>query len=76
MTLKEVDKFLKILKKFKLFSEGFEIETELTIKSLQNGFKIHEEPISCSKRRNGRSKINTLSDGFSILKTILKASFI
>ena len=66
----------KVLKKLTLFSEGFEIETELTIKTLQNGFKIHEEPISCSKRRNGRSKVNTLSDGFSILKTIFKASFI
>ncbi|MCK4933931.1 glycosyltransferase family 2 protein [Candidatus Bathyarchaeota archaeon] len=66
----------KVLKELKLFSEGFEIETELTIKMLQNGFKIQEEPISCSKRRHGRSKLNTFSDGFSILKTIIKANFI
>lgn len=66
----------KVLKGIVLFSEGYDIETELTIKSLRNGFSIHEEPIKCDKRTNGESKISYLSDGISILKTILKSSFI
>ena len=66
----------KVLEEMQLFSKGYGIETELTIKTLQNGFKVIEEPIFCEKRRNGISKLNTLSDGFTILKTILKASFI
>lgn len=66
----------KVLKEMRLFSEGYEIETELTIKTLQNGFKVIEEPVFCDKRRNGKSKLNTLSDGFTIFKTILKACFI
>lgn len=66
----------KVLKGIKLFSNGYEIETELTIKTLKNGFKIQEEPITCDKRKTGRSKLNPFSDGLTILKTILKANFI
>lgn len=64
----------KVLRGIVLFSEGYEIETELTIKSLRNGFKIQEEPISCDKRRKGKSNINPFVDGLSILKTIIKSS--
>lgn len=66
----------KVLKGIRLFSSGYEIESELTIKTLKNGFKIREEPITCDKRKNGQSKLNPLSDGLLILKTILKANFI
>jgi len=66
----------KVLKGIELFSNGYEIESELTIKTLKNGFKVIEEPITCDKRKNGLSKLNTFSDGFTILKTILKANFI
>jgi glycosyltransferase involved in cell wall biosynthesis len=66
----------KTLKGIGLFSKGYEIESELTIKTLKNGFKVREEPVSCDPRKNGQSKLRPLQDGFLILKTILKASFI
>ena len=66
----------KALKEIELFSNGYEIESELTVKTLKNGFKVQEEPITCDKRKNGKSKLNPFSDGLTILKTILKANFI
>jgi glycosyltransferase involved in cell wall biosynthesis len=66
----------KTIRDIKLFSNGYEIETELTVKTLKNGFKIQEEPISCDPRKSGQSKLDPLRDGLTILKTILKANFI
>jgi hypothetical protein len=57
-----------------LESYGYEIETEITVKSLKNGFKLKEVPISCEKRKYNISRLKILSDGFKILKTILKSS--
>jgi glycosyltransferase involved in cell wall biosynthesis len=66
----------KTLKGMGLFSTGYEIDSELTIKTLRNGFRVHEEPVSCDQRRNGMSKLSPLKDGIAILKTILKASVV
>lgn len=55
-----------------LMAEGFEIETELTIRSLQERFKIVEIPIDYRNRPAGSdSKLNTWGDGFLILYTII-----
>ena len=62
------------LQKTNLESKGYEIETEITVKSLKNGFKLKEVPISCEKRKYNISRLRILSDGFRILKTILKSS--
>jgi len=62
-----------IIREIKLTSEGYEIETELTIKTLKNGYLLHEEPIACEKRKDGCSRLNPLRDGFKILKNIIKA---
>jgi len=62
------------LKQITLESYGYEIETEITVKSLKNGFKLKEVPVSCKKRRHNVSKLKTLPDGFRILKTILKSA--
>jgi glycosyltransferase involved in cell wall biosynthesis len=56
-------------------SNGYEIETEVTVKGLKNGFVVQEVPICCEKRQSGKSKIRILFDGFRILTTILKANF-
>lgn len=64
------------LKGIGLFSTGYEIDSELTIKTIRNGFRVHEEPVSCDRRKNGMSKLSPLKDGFAILRTILKASVI
>jgi glycosyltransferase involved in cell wall biosynthesis len=58
-----------------LESYGYEIESEITIKGLKNGFTFQERPISCTRRKHNVSKLRILSDGTKIFKTILKASF-
>jgi glycosyltransferase involved in cell wall biosynthesis len=63
------------LQKVILESCGYEIETEITVKGLKNGFNFQEKPISCERRKYNISKLKVLSDGTKILKTILKASF-
>jgi glycosyltransferase involved in cell wall biosynthesis len=65
----------KTLEGIRLYSNGYEIESELTIRTLRNGFKVREEAISCDPRNSGRSKLRPLRDGFTILKAIVKASF-
>jgi len=61
----------EFLNKFGLQSRGYEIETEITVKSLKNGFILKETPISCESRKYNISNLRILSDGFQILKTIL-----
>ena len=54
-----------------LRSEGFEIETEMTIQCLSRGFKILEVPIPYRERPAGSvSKLNTYRDGAAIIKAI------
>jgi glycosyltransferase involved in cell wall biosynthesis len=57
-----------------LDSDGFEIETEITVKSLRNGFSLDEVPIFCKRRECGKSKIRIAFDGFKMFKTILRSS--
>jgi glycosyltransferase involved in cell wall biosynthesis len=55
-----------------LLAEGFEIEAELTIRSLQEGYRILEIPVDYRHRPEGSdSKLNTWGDGFLILYTII-----
>jgi glycosyltransferase involved in cell wall biosynthesis len=59
------------VKTFPVLSPGFEIETELSIHSLDKRFKLVEVPITYRDRPEGsESKLNTFSDGFKVLKTI------
>jgi hypothetical protein len=56
-----------------LLSEGFEIETEMTINSLDNQMKIHQIAVDYKDRPMGSiSKLHTFSDGFKIVKTIFR----
>jgi glycosyltransferase involved in cell wall biosynthesis len=64
-----------VLQRLDLESVGYEIETEITVKGLKNGFVFQEKPISCEKRKYHVSKLNVLSDGMKILRTILEANF-
>jgi glycosyltransferase involved in cell wall biosynthesis len=65
----------RVLDEIEVVSNGYQIETELTIKTLRNGFSVQEEAITCVKRRAGNSQINVLSDGIRILMTILRTYF-
>lgn len=52
-------------------SSGFELEAEMFAKISKNKFKIVEIPIYY-KNRIDNPKLNSLSDGFKIFKTLLK----
>lgn len=62
----------RFVKGVSLFGEGFEIESELTIKALEQGYQIAEIPIDLSQRpQDSHSKIRLIRDGLVILYTIL-----
>ncbi|MDE5758174.1 MAG: glycosyltransferase family 2 protein [Allobaculum sp.] len=59
------------VKSFPVQSKGFEIETEMTIFSLDNNMNLAEVVIDYQDRPAGSvSKLNTVSDGAKVLKTI------
>ena len=59
------------VKTFPILSEGFEIETEMTIHALDKNFKISTLPVAYRDRPKGSvSKLNTFSDGIKVLLTI------
>ncbi len=61
----------RFVKMFPIMSEGFEIETEMTIHALDRRFNIVEIPIPYKDRPTGStSKLNTYRDGIKVLKTI------
>ena len=62
-----------VLEKINLKSTGYEIETEITVKGLRNGFLYKESPITCERRMYSISKVKLVKDGIKILKTILQA---
>lgn len=62
----------RFVKSLPLFGGGFEIETELTIKAVERGYRITEVPVGLSHRPAGsHSKIRVVRDGLLILNTIL-----
>lgn len=56
---------------FPVMSDGFEIETEITLHALDKKINFMEIPINYKEREKGsESKLNTFSDGYKIIKTI------
>ena len=63
----------KFVKSCPILSNGFEIETELTLHALDKRMSLVEVPIIYRDRPAGSfSKLNTYSDGFRVLKTIFR----
>jgi len=63
----------EFVKTFPVLSAGFEIETEMTIHALDKNMKIDHVVIEYRDRPAGsESKLNTLSDGFRVIKTVLR----
>jgi len=59
------------VKNIPISSQGFEVETEMTLHALDKKFRITEIPINYRDRPLGSySKLNTVSDGLKVLKTI------
>ncbi|MBO5435116.1 glycosyltransferase [bacterium] len=63
----------RFVKSIQLKYDGFEVETEMSIFALKNGYSIESVSIEYKDRPDGSiSKLNTFSDGFKVLKTIFK----
>lgn len=63
----------RFVKSFPALSEGFEIETELTVHAIQLRMPVAEVPTAYRSRVEGsQSKLRTYRDGFKILFTILR----
>ena len=61
------------VKTFPVLSTGFEIETEMTIHAVYNNLQIENVIVDYRDRPEGsESKLNTFSDGFKVIRTIVK----
>lgn len=62
----------RFVKSLPIFSDGFQIETELTVHALQHKIPIKEIPTKYTSRPEGtQSKLKTYRDGFKILNFIM-----
>ena len=61
------------VKSFPVLSHGFEIETEMSIHAADKNMQVENLVINYRDRPEGSvSKLNTYSDGFKVLRTILR----
>lgn len=62
----------QFVKSYPVTSKGFEIETEMSIHAVERNMQIENVVIAYRDRPDGsESKLNTCSDGFKVLMTIL-----
>lgn len=63
----------EFVKSFPVLSRGFEIETEMSIHAINKNMFVENVIIDYRDRPAGsESKLNTYSDGFKVLKTIMR----
>lgn len=63
----------RFVKTFPVLSKGFEIETEMSIHAVDKNMYVENVVIDYRDRPAGSvSKLNTYSDGFKVLKTIVR----
>jgi glycosyltransferase involved in cell wall biosynthesis len=60
-----------LVKKMKLNSRGYEVESEMLVKALRMKVRVAETPISFNQRTIGDSKLDPLRDGARILYAII-----
>lgn len=63
------------IKKLNLESNGFAIETEISIKAAKNKLKVLEVPSFEKKRRYGEGKLRTFGHGIEISRKIISELF-
>ncbi len=63
----------EVLNKQKLKSGGYEIESEMLVKTAKEGFRVAEVPISFEQRTYGHSGVDPVIDGSKILLSIVLA---
>jgi len=62
----------KFVKNYPILVSGFQLETDMTLHTLDKRFRIIEIPIDFVDRPDGSfSKLNTYSDGFKVIMVIL-----
>jgi Glycosyl transferase family 2 len=62
----------RVLPRLDLDAEGFEIETQMSVKALGTGLRVVEVPSFEFRRLHGKSNLRTVPDGWRVLKTILR----
>ena len=63
----------EFVKTFPVLSQGFEIETEMSIHAVDKNMQIENVVIDYRDRPEGSvSKLNTYSDGFKVIRTIFR----
>jgi hypothetical protein len=63
----------RFVKTFPILSKGFEIETEMSIHAIDKNLAVDNVVIQYRDRPEGsESKLNTYSDGFKVLRTIVR----
>ena len=61
----------RFVKSFPVLSQGFEIETEMTIHAVDKNMRIMNHVVNYRERPDGsESKLRTIPDGLKVLKTI------
>jgi glycosyltransferase involved in cell wall biosynthesis len=60
------------LELLRLEADGFEIETEITVRALKAGIELGEVPSFEAERRYGVSNLQTWRDGMRVLRTLLR----
>jgi hypothetical protein len=62
-----------VLRNMHLKSGGYEIESEMLVKTSRHGFRVIEVPISFEQRTYGTSRLDPMVDGLKILLSIIMA---
>jgi glycosyltransferase involved in cell wall biosynthesis len=62
----------RVLPQLDLDVDGFEIETQMSLKALSRGLRVAEVPSFEFRRIHGKSNLRTVRDGWRVLKTILR----
>lgn len=63
----------QFVKTFPVLSKGFEVETEMTIHAVEKNMRTETTVVEYRNRTDGSvSKLNTYSDGYKVLKTVLR----
>jgi hypothetical protein len=62
----------RVLPQLNLDADGFEIETQMSVKALGTGLRVVEVPSFEFRRRHGKSNLRTMPDGWRVLRTILR----
>ena len=63
----------EFVKTYPVLSEGFEIETEMSIHAIDKNMYVENMVINYQNRPEGSvSKLNTYSDGIKVLRTIMR----